>query len=307
MKKTKIYRVGAALMAALMVFTGMPQTSLYAWAEEAPVESEMSEDAGTEIGLEQPEQTAAPTEPTAAPAEDASTSPVSEETATDVNPNADPADPPVKEPIHVESITLNHEKLTIQRKESADLKYTLAPNNADVDDDKVVTFSSANPAVATVAPKTGGASVVAVSVGKTTITATTGNGKMASCEVEVTPIPVEKVIIDPSTLNLDMNDTNKSSGTLDVIVSPEDADNTKASLRVNYDDTVIQATYDDTTKEISVTGKKGGSTTLVVVSQDNNKIYGSCEVMVEGETVTLNSLSAKDGYPTNLYEGSNIN
>lgn len=307
MKKTKIYRVGAALMAALMVFTGMPQTSLYAWAEEAPVESEMSEDAGTEIGLEQPEQTAAPTEPTAAPTEDASTSPVSEETATDVNPNADPADPPVKEPIHVESITLNHEKLTIQRKESADLKYTLAPNNADVDDDKVVTFSSANPAVATVAPKTGGASVVAVSVGKTTITATTGNGKMASCEVEVTPIPVEKVIIDPSTLNLDMNDTNKSSGTLDVIVSPEDADNTKASLRVNYDDTVIQATYDDTTKEISVTGKKGGSTTLVVVSQDNNKIYGSCEVMVEGETVTLNSLSAKDGYPTNLYEGSNIN
>lgn len=309
MKKTKIYRVGAAFMAALMVFTGMPQTSLYAWAEEAPVESEMSEDAGTESKLEQPEQTAAPiAEPIAEPTKDLSASPAPEQTeATDANPNADSADPPVKEPIHVESITLNHEKLSIQRKESADLKYTLAPNNADVADDKVVTFSSANPAVATVSAKTGGASVVAVNVGKTTITATTGNGKMASCEVEVTPIPVEKVIIDPSTLNLDMNDAGKSSGTLDVIVSPADADNTKASLRMNYDDTVIQATYDDTTKKISVTGKKGGSTTLVVVSQDNNKIYGSCDVTVEGKTIALNSLSAKDGYPTELYEGSDIN
>lgn len=80
MKKTKIYRVGATFMAALMVFTGIPQTGLYAWAEEAPVESAMLEDADTEIGLEQPEQTAAPTEqaaaPVAEPTEDTPTSPV---------------------------------------------------------------------------------------------------------------------------------------------------------------------------------------------------------------------------------------
>lgn len=304
MKKTKIYRVGAALMAALMVVTCMPQTSLNVLAEESPVESGASEDTGMEIVQEQPNLTAAPIEQNAEPAEDAPLSPAAETQEADAEPTAD-TDPPAE--VHVETITLDHNELTVQRKDSADLKYTLAPTNANVDADKVVTFTSANPAVATVTPKTGGASVVAVSVGKTTITATTGNGKMASCEVEVTKIPVEKVVIDPSTLNLDMNDPNKSSGTLSVIVSPDDADNKAASLRVNYDDTVIQATYDDTTKKIAVVPKKGGSTTLVVVSQDNSRIYGSCEVTVEGKTVALTGLSAKDGYPTNLYEGSSVN
>lgn len=311
MKKTKIYRVGAAFMAALMVFTCMPQTSLYAWAEESPVEGETPEDTGVEIGqeqAEQPEQTPAPIVTTAEPTEP-STSPALEETETtepEITPNAE-GDPPTPDPIHVETITLAPEKLTIQRLDSADIKYTLAPDNADVAADKVVTFTTANPAVATVAEKAGGASVVAVGVGKTTITAKTGNDKIASCEVEVTPIRVEKVVIDPANLDLDMNDTNKSSGKLSVIVSPENADNTKASLQMNYDATVIQATYNDTTKEISVVAKKGGSTSLVVVSQDNEKIYGSCEVTVEGKTVALTGLSAKEGYPTNLYEGSSIN
>lgn len=312
MKKTKIYRVGAALMVALMVLTCMPQTSLYALAEESPVESEALEDAGMEIGQEQPEQTPAPIVTTAEPTEP-STSPALEETETtepEITPNAE-GDPPTPDPIHVKTITLAPEKLTIQRLDSADIKYTLAPANADVAADKVVTFTTANPAVATVAEKAGGASVVAVGVGKTTITAKTGNDKIARCEVEVTPIPVEKVVINPSTLNLDMNpdenNVTKLSETLSVIVSPENADNKKASLRMNYDDTVIQAVYNDTTKTISVTAKKGGSTTLVVVSQDNDKIYGSCEVTVEGKTVVLTGLSAKEGYPTNLYEGSSIN
>lgn len=109
MKKTKIYRVGAALMAALMVLTCMPQTSLYAVAEESPAEGEMPEDTGEEIELEQPEQTAAPTGLTAEPAAEAtelSAAPASEgtETASDANPNADPADTPAPAPVPVETI-----------------------------------------------------------------------------------------------------------------------------------------------------------------------------------------------------------
>lgn len=319
MKKTKIYRVGAALMAALMVLTCMPQTSLYAVAEESPAEGEMPEDTGEEIELEQPEQTAAPTGLTAEPAAEAtelSAAPASEgtETASDANPNADPADTPAPAPVPVETITLAPDKLTIQRLDSADIKFTLAPATANVDTDKVVTFSTADSAIATVTPTTmtamsGSVSVVANGVGKTTITATTGNGKTASCMVEVTPIPVEKVIIDPVALNLDMNDAAKSSGTLSVIVLPENADNKNVSLRPNYDDKVIEVNSDNlnTTKEITVTAKKGGRTTLAVISQDNDKIYGSCDVVVEGKTLKLDSLDKKPDYPKNLYEGNNIN
>lgn len=326
MKRTGIYRVGAMLMAAVMVFTCMPQTGLYAWAqEEASVQGKEQVNAEVEAAQEQSEMTAAPIEQEAGTAagltgqeaetaEELPTAPVPsgpETQESDAEPKAE-TDPPAKDPVHVDTITLDHEKITVKRKDSVDLKYTLAPNNADVDEDKKVTFVSANPDVATVAAKTGGATVVGVNAGKTTITATTGNGKMASCEVEVSAISVEKVAINPSELKLDMNnktgDANSpASGTLSVIVSPADADNTKASLRMNYDDTVIEAVYNDETKQITVKPLKGGSTTLVVVSQENSRIYGSCNVTVEGETVALTKLSAKEGYPNNLYEGSSVN
>lgn len=311
MKKTRIYRAGAAFMAALLVFTCMPQTSLYAWAEETPVEMKASEDMGEETGQEQTSaQTEKPAEQTAAPtAEQAlepSTSPVSEDMETQEADAEPKADPPAKDPVHVETITLDHEKLTVQKKDSVDLKYTLAPNNADVDADKVVAFTSANPAIATVTPKTGGASVDGVSAGKTTVTATTGNGKMASCEIEVTPIPVESVSIDPVDLNLNMKD-NKTK-TLSVIVNPADADDLRVSLRTNYDEEVIKANYDDTTKTISVEALKAGTTTLVAVSQSDKRIYGSCNVTVEGSDVDVTAISAATGkYPENLFVGSSIN
>lgn len=327
MKKTGIYRVGAAFMAALMVVTCMPQTSLYALAEEETlIESEAQTNADEKAGQEQPE-----TELAAESAEKLPAALVAEEagTAADVSPYADDTnpDPPAKKPVHVDSITLDHEKVTIQRKDSVDLKYTLTPNDADVDLEKEVTYASANEEVATVTSKTGGVTVVAKGVGKTTITATTGNGKMASCEVEVTKLPVEKVIINPSSLNLveesveakatdpaadsegnDGGDQKKESNVLDVIVEPEDADNTKVTLR-KYDENVINATYDDTTKKITVTPKKAGTTTIVVVSQDNPRLYGSCDVTVEGRNVAVEELGVKDGYQDslNLYDGSSIN
>ncbi|MDE6406104.1 MAG: chitobiase/beta-hexosaminidase C-terminal domain-containing protein, partial [Lachnospiraceae bacterium] len=40
LKKCRLYRVGSALMAAAMVFTCMPQTGLYVWAEEALADTE---------------------------------------------------------------------------------------------------------------------------------------------------------------------------------------------------------------------------------------------------------------------------
>lgn len=61
------------------------------------------------------------------------------------------------------------------------LTATVAPDNAD---NKTVTFSSDNIAIATVTPVQG--TVTAVAEGKARITATTSNGKTATCEITVT-------------------------------------------------------------------------------------------------------------------------
>ncbi|MDV4193139.1 Ig-like domain-containing protein [Lactococcus lactis subsp. lactis] len=61
------------------------------------------------------------------------------------------------------------------------LTATVAPDNAG---DKTVTFSSNNLAVATVTPVQG--TITAVAEGKATITATTSNGRTATCVVTVT-------------------------------------------------------------------------------------------------------------------------
>lgn len=61
------------------------------------------------------------------------------------------------------------------------LTATVAPSDAD---NKTVTFTSSDIAIATVTPVQG--TVTAVAKGTTTIIATTSNGKTATCDVTVT-------------------------------------------------------------------------------------------------------------------------
>lgn len=61
------------------------------------------------------------------------------------------------------------------------MKATVLPVDAD---DKTVTFTSSDPTIATVTPKQG--SVAGKAAGTTKITATTSNGKTATCVITVT-------------------------------------------------------------------------------------------------------------------------
>ena len=61
------------------------------------------------------------------------------------------------------------------------LTATVLPADAD---DKIVTFTSSDPTIATVTPKQG--NVVGKAAGTTTITGTTSNGLTVTCEVTVT-------------------------------------------------------------------------------------------------------------------------
>ena len=85
----------------------------------------------------------------------------------------------IKELVHITSVVLNSNKLEIETDEHKRLVATINPS--ETTDDKTITWTSSNNKVATVSDGV----VTGVSVGTATITATTTNGKTATCEVIV--------------------------------------------------------------------------------------------------------------------------
>lgn len=77
---------------------------------------------------------------------------------------------------------MNKTTLSLVAGETETLSVTVSPVEAS---DKSVQFSSSDKAIATVTPVQG--KVTALAEGTATITATTVNGKTATCEVTVTP------------------------------------------------------------------------------------------------------------------------
>ena len=80
------------------------------------------------------------------------------------------------------SLTMKKETLTLQEKRSATLRAVIAPARPIRRQDKIITWVTSDPNVATVTAK---GRVTAVSPGTATITAVTGNGCTAVCEVTV--------------------------------------------------------------------------------------------------------------------------
>ena len=85
----------------------------------------------------------------------------------------------IKELVHITSIELSSNKLEIETDDHKRLVATINPS--ETTDDKTITWTSSNNNVATVSDGV----VTGVSVGTATITATTTNGKTATCEVTV--------------------------------------------------------------------------------------------------------------------------
>ena len=85
----------------------------------------------------------------------------------------------IKELVHITSVELNSNKLEIETDDHKRLVATINPS--ETTDDKTITWTSSNNNVATVSDGV----VTGVSVGTATITATTTNGKTATCEVTV--------------------------------------------------------------------------------------------------------------------------
>ena len=172
--------------------------------------------------------------------------------------------------IAVESVELNKTEIDLVEGDSETLVATVKPDDAT---DKTVTWTSSDPAVATV----DGGKVTAVKEGTATITAKAGE-KTATCTVYVDKkiIAVESVELDKTELQLKEGD----SETLVATVKPDDA----------TDKTVTWTSSDPAVATVEggkVTAVKAGVATITAKAGEKT---ATCAVTVEAKVHPLASL-----------------
>lgn len=176
--------------------------------------------------------------------------------------------------IPVESITLNQEQITLEKKQTAQLVATVLPEDAD---DKTVTWTSEDSNIATVDDK---GLVTGVAAGETKIIAACGEVS-AECVVTVEGIAVESIAIDKASLEMEVGETAQLTAT----VTPEDAEN-KEVIWTSSNEKV--ATVDETGL---VTAIAVGEASIVAAC---GNIKTDCPVTVSGkksESITLDKES----------------
>lgn len=168
-------------------------------------------------------------------------------------------------------ISIDRTEATLERDATLQLTATVTPDDAD---DRTVTWSSADSGIARV---DGAGLVTAVSVGTTTITATTGDGTglTASCTVTVTPKTVQSITMDEEALNLERGETTR----LTVIVTPQDADDVSVTW---YSNNSGVATVDDGGR---VTAIEVGTAVITATTNDGSGLSAKCTVTVTPKEV----------------------
>ena len=171
--------------------------------------------------------------------------------------------------VPVTGVTLNKIVLELYMGGSETLKATIAPANAT---NKYVTWTSSNPAVATVDAN---GKVTAKSLGMADITVTTKDGGYtATCRVGVVRRPGGNVSVTGVTLNKTTLKLSKgASETLTATVAPTNATNKKVTW-TSSDPAV--ATVDASGK---VTGVANGTATITVTTEDGG-YTATCAVEV---------------------------
>ena len=175
------------------------------------------------------------------------------------------------EPVAVDGVTLDESSITLVVGGNQTLVATVTPADAD---DKSVTWSSSNSAVATV---TDGV-VTAVSSGTATVTVTTvDGGYTATCQVtvEAAEVHVAGVSLDISEMTL----VEGQTGSLVATVSPGNATNKSVTWSVD-DDSVVNVDQNGL-----VTAVSPGTATVTVTTVDGG-FTATCQVTVEERAVT---------------------
>ena len=165
--------------------------------------------------------------------------------------------------IDIETITLNKSSMTLKKGNSEILKATISP--ADTTEDQTITWTTGNKNVATVDQN---GKVTAVDAGTTTITATTSNGKTATCKVSVLS-PITSVTLNKKETTVPI----KGSETLQATINPNNTTDDKTLTWKSSNEKI--ATVDKSGK---VTGISKGNCTITVVT--SNGETATCQVTV---------------------------
>lgn len=174
--------------------------------------------------------------------------------------------------VQVSGISLNKSEISLHVNETEILSATITPENAT---DTSVLWESSNATIATV---TGG-KITALRVGSATITATANDGgQIATCEVYVTPIPVESVSLNYTQLSMLYGE----SKTLTASVTPQNA--TEAGVIWKSSNASVVAVENG---KLTATGY--GSAVITATTADGGKT-ATCAVEVIDDTITFKTL-----------------
>ena len=188
-----------------------------------------------------------------------------------------------KVPTEVESISFSQDNVSVKKDETINLVAIIKPSELS---GSKLTWTSSNPDIATV--DTSG-KVKGLSVGKTSITVTTSNGKKATCVVEVVndSVNVEKINLVPDKSVID----TESMSQISVTIEPANA--TDRDLVWTSSDPSI-ATVDSNGV---VKGLKAGTVTITAKTKDG-KVMASTTITIQEKSPTeVESVSfSQDSY-----------
>ncbi len=188
--------------------------------------------------------------------------------------------------IEVEDITLDKTELSIDIGSSETLVATITPGDAT---DQTITWVSSDTSVATVSNGV----VTALGNGTATITATTANGKSASCTVtaQMPIISVSGVVLDKQNIDIYVNE----KATLLSVVSPSNAAY-KGVVWSSSDSAVV------TVNGGEIFGINPGTATVSVTTNDGGFV-ASCEVTVKRGSIIYTLAADSSSYVVTGYSG----
>ncbi|MDR2125937.1 MAG: Ig-like domain-containing protein [Prevotellaceae bacterium] len=191
--------------------------------------------------------------------------------------------------IPVTGVSVTPTAASVEINKTVKITAKVLPDNAT---NKKVTWKSSDANIATV--DTSG-TVTGKKEGKATITVTTEDGaKTATCAVTVTAsssVAVTGVKVDPTAASVEVNKTVKITAT----VEPATATNKKVSWK-SSDESVATVDANGT-----VTGKKAGSATVTVTTEDGGKT-ATCAITVTAASVAVTGVKVE---PTTASVGVN--
>ena len=190
--------------------------------------------------------------------------------------------------VSVKGISLNKTSLTLQKGEKQTLTAIITPSNAT---DKSITWSSSNPDVVQVQKGT----VTGISSGTATITATTSNGKKATCTVTVTEIKVTSLTLNQTNIGLKVGQTTTISST----INPSNSTNKTISWKSS--NTNVATVTNGTVKGIS------SGTAIITATIDGISVSVSVKVYANNEdNVKVNFLNTMNNSKLSKVYGNNL-